>query len=104
MGCVCSYLIITVSTGTEPTNKLWYIKVSDLPVSAKTGTLDLSTYDRRKADAKPLPLVKVIDDFTASYGIVASDGPIWTLTTDLDAPRNKYVLTFCWTLDRAWIF
>nr|QOL01125.1 putative extracellular protein CSOL_049 [Pseudococcomyxa simplex] len=85
------YLIITVSTGTEPTNKLWYIKVSDLPVSAKTGTLDLSTYDRRKADAKPLPMVKVIDDFTASYGIVASDGPIWTLTTDLDAPRNKLV-------------
>lgn len=93
-----------MSTGTEPTNKLWYIKVSDLPVSAKTGTLDLSAYDRRKADAKPLPLVKVIDDFTASYGIVASDGPIWTLTTDLDAPRNKYVLTFCWTLDRASIF
>ena len=89
MGCVCSYLIITVSTGTEPTNKLWYIKVSDLPVSAKTGTLDLSAYDRRKHDAKPLPLVKVIDTFEASYGIVANDGPIWTLTTDHDAPRNK---------------
>lgn len=82
-------MIITISTGTEPTNKLWYIKVSDMPVSATTGGLDLSSYDRRKPDAKPLPLVKLIDDFQASYSIVANDGPIWTLITDLNAPRNK---------------
>ncbi len=87
-----SYLIITVSTGTEPTNKLWYIQSSDLPVDAKTGGLDLSAYDRRKANAKPLPIVKVIDDFEAAYSIVTNDGPIWTINTDLDAPLNKYEL------------
>ncbi|BDA42018.1 Prolyl endopeptidase [Coccomyxa sp. Obi] len=85
------YLIITVSTGTEPSNKLWYIKVSDLPVDAKTGGLDLSAYDRRKANAEPLPLVKVIDNFEAAYSIIANEGPIWTINTDLDAPRNKLV-------------
>lgn len=82
-----------MSTGTEPSNKLWYIKVSDLPMDAKTGGLDLSAYDRRKPSAKPLPMVKVIDDFEAAYSIVINDGPIWTINTDLDAPLNKCVLT-----------
>ncbi len=62
-------------------------------MDAKTGGLDLSAYDRRKPSAKPLPMVKVIDDFEAAYSIVINDGPIWTINTDLDAPLNKCVLT-----------
>ena len=52
--------------------------------------MDLSAYDRKLgAAAKPLPIVKFIDDFIASFSIVAADGPIWTLNTDLNATRSK---------------
>ena len=50
MGCAdwklycCSYLLITISTGTEPTNKLWYVDMADLP-KKPSGSLDLSSYD-----------------------------------------------------------
>jgi prolyl oligopeptidase len=83
------YLTITVSTGTEPTNKLWYIKSANLPISAKTGALDLSAFDMRKNNSQPLPIVKFIDDFEASYSIVATNGTFWTVLTNNDAPRNK---------------
>jgi hypothetical protein len=66
------------------------MEVAALPVSAKTGGMDLSAYDRKLgAAAKPLPIVKFIDEFLASFSIVASDGPIWTLDTDLNATRSK---------------
>lgn len=82
--------MITISTGTEPTNKLWYMEVAALPVSSATGGMDLSAYDLQKGTAaKPLPIVKLIDDFAASWTIVASDGPIWTLNTNLNASRNQ---------------
>ena len=44
--CLCSYILITISTGTEPTNKLWYIEVASLPKKADGG-LDMSSYDLR---------------------------------------------------------
>ena len=37
----------------------------------------------------PLPVVKLIDDFSASYGVIANNGTLWTFNTDLDAPRSK---------------
>ena len=40
----CSYLLITISTGTEPTNKLWYVEMANLP-KKPSGSLDLSSYD-----------------------------------------------------------
>ena len=86
----CRYIIITISTGTEPSNKLWYMEVASLPISNTTGGMDLSAYDLQKgAAAKPLPIVKLVDDFSASWNLVASDGPIWTLSTNLNAPRNQ---------------
>lgn len=44
--CTCSYLLLTISTGTEPTNKLWYIEVANLHKKAN-GSLNLSSYDLR---------------------------------------------------------
>lgn len=88
--CPHRYIVITISTGTEPSNKLWYVEVAGLPVSAATGGMDLSAYDLRKgAAAQPLPIVKLIDDFSASWALIASDGPVWTLNTNLNAPRNQ---------------
>ena len=67
--------MFTISTGTDPANKLWYIDAAALPVNAKTGAMDLTPYDRQKgAAAKPLPIVKLIDDFRASFSVIANDG------------------------------
>ena len=44
--CLCSYILITIGTGTEPTNKLWYIEVASLPKKADGG-LDMSSYNLR---------------------------------------------------------
>ena len=91
--------MFTISTGTDPANKLWYIDAAALPVNAKTGAMDLTPYDRQKgAAAKPLPIVKLIDDFRASFSVIANDGPVWTLSTDLNATRSKCALNLFSTL------
>ena len=42
----CSYMLITISTGTEPSNKLWYVETAQLP-KKPNGGLDMSSYDLR---------------------------------------------------------
>ena len=44
---------------------------------------------RRSKDPARLPVVKLIDSFDAAFGVVANNGTIWTINTDLDAPRSK---------------
>lgn len=44
---------------------------------------------RRSKSPAPLPIVKLIDSFDAAFGVVANNGTIWTINTDLDAPRSK---------------
>jgi prolyl oligopeptidase len=63
------YLIITVSQGTSPKNRLYY-------------------RDLTKPDAE---VVKLLDDFDARYGFVDNDGPVFWIDTDLDAPRGKLI-------------
>jgi prolyl oligopeptidase len=63
------YLIITVSQGTEPKNRLYY-------------------KDLTQPDA---PVVKLLDDFDARYDFIDNDGPIFWLQTDLDAPRERVI-------------
>lgn len=41
-----SYMLVTISTGTEPSNKLWYVEVAQLP-KKPDGGLDMSSYDLR---------------------------------------------------------
>lgn len=43
----------------------------------------------RSKSPKPLPLVKFIDTFEAAFGLIANNGSIWTINTDLEAPRSK---------------
>ncbi|CAL5219022.1 g780 [Coccomyxa viridis] len=86
------YMLITISTGTAPSNKLWYMETAQLP-KKPDGGLDMSSYDLRSKTPKPLPLVKFIDTFEAAFGLVANNGSIWTINTDLDAPRSKIVRT-----------
>lgn len=63
------YLIITVSQGTEPKNRLYY-------------------EDLTQPDA---PVVKLLDDFDAQYSFIDNDGPVFWFHTDLDAPRGRVI-------------
>ena len=63
------YLVINVSQGTAPKNRLYY--------------KDLTRPDS--------PVVKLLDDFDAEYRFVDNDGPVFRLKTDSDAPRGRLI-------------
>ncbi len=63
------YLVIHVSQGTSPKNRLYY-------------------KDLAKPDA---PVVKLLDDFDAQYLFVDNDGPVFWIQTDLQSPRSKLI-------------
>ena len=57
------------------------------------GALDLALYDRKAAaGVRPLPLVKLVDNFDAQYSYVANEGPLMTFQTNLHAPRYRQAL------------
>jgi len=63
------YLIITVSQGTSPKNRLYY--------------KDLSQPDS--------PVVKLLDDFDAQYQFIDNNGTVFWIKTDLDAARSRLI-------------
>jgi prolyl oligopeptidase len=63
------YLIIEVSQGTSPKNRLYY--------------KDLTQPDSQ--------VVRLLDDFDARYQFVDNDGPVFWFQTDLDAPRGRLI-------------
>ncbi len=63
------YLIIHVSQGTDPKNRVYY---KDLTV----------------ADAK---VVELLNDFDAAYDFADNDGAVFFFRTDLDAPRYRVI-------------
>jgi prolyl oligopeptidase len=63
------YLIINVFIGTARKNRVYY---KDLTV----------------ADS---PVVKLLDDFDASYQFLDNDGPVFWFRTDLDAPKYRVI-------------
>ena len=63
------YLIITVWKGTELNNRVYY--------------KDLSSNDAQ--------VVKLLDDFDASYRFVGNDGQVFWFQTNLAAPRSKVI-------------
>jgi prolyl oligopeptidase len=63
------YLIINVSQGTSPKNRLYY--------------KDLTQPDSQ--------VVKLLDDADAAYNFVDNDGPVFWIHTDLAAPRGRLI-------------
>ncbi len=63
------YLVINVSHGTSPKNRVFY--------------LDLQ--------APGSQVVELLNDFDASYNFVDNDGPVFWFLTDLDAPRGRLI-------------
>lgn len=84
------FLILSISSGCEPVNKLWAVDLETVPRDA-AGALDFSRLDFHKG-AEKLPIVKVVDDFRAAWDYIGSDeAGRWTLMTNLNAPRYKIV-------------
>ncbi|CAK0748120.1 hypothetical protein CVIRNUC_001815 [Coccomyxa viridis] len=88
------YLLLSLSDGCEPANRLYYVDMAQLPRSSKLEALDFTLYDRSaKVGVRPLPLVKLVDSFEAQYEYVANEGSLFTFKTNLHAPRYRLVRT-----------
>ena len=81
-------LIVSVSRGTEPANKVWLYNLTAVPRRPATGALDF-------AAAPPSALVprKLVDAFDAAVEYVATrgDGKA-VLMTNLNAPRYRLIV------------
>lgn len=78
------YLLIYVSEGTDPRNRLYYLDLQD----AKKPTI--------KGD-----VVRLIDVLEANYSVIGNSGSTLFVQTDLDAPRNKIIAIDLAAPDRA---
>ena len=63
------YLVIQVSQGTDPKNRVFY--------------LDLQLPDGK--------VVELLNDFDASYNFIGNEGPVFWFLTDLHSPRGRLI-------------
>ncbi|XP_051123800.1 uncharacterized protein LOC127246444 [Andrographis paniculata] len=75
------YVLFYTYENCDPVNKMYYCDLSSLPKGL----------EGFKETKELLPLVKLVDDFEASYTYVANDGTAFTFLTNKDAPRSKLV-------------
>jgi len=68
------YAVLQVWLGTDRRNRVYY--------------LDLKEAKRPKVTGE---VVRLLDDFDASYSFVGNDGPVFYFLTDLDAPRKRVI-------------
>ena len=74
-------MIVSITEGCDPVNRLYYCVLSSLP----HGLLGF------KGSNKLIPLEKLIDNFDAQYSYIANDGALFTFHTNKDSPRYKLV-------------
>jgi prolyl oligopeptidase len=70
------YLVIYISRGAEPRNKLLYSDLNQLEGGKVSG---------------PLPITKLVDNFDADWDFICNQGTVFTLKTDLDACRYRLI-------------
>lgn len=63
------YLVVSVSEGTKPENRLFY-------------------KDLRSPEA---PMIELLPEANASYNFIDNDGSVFFIRTDLDAPRGRVI-------------
>ena len=68
------YAVLHVWLGTDRRNRVYY--------------LDLKHARRPKVTGE---VVRLLDDFDASYAFVGNDGPVFYFLTDLEAPRKRVI-------------
>src|SRR5437016_12162959 len=68
------YAVLTVWLGTDRRNRVYYRDLKDPRHPRITGEV-----------------VRLLDDFDASYAFEGNDGPVFYFLTDLDAPRKRVI-------------
>ena len=68
------YAVLTVWLGTDRRNRVYYRDLKNPRHPRITGEV-----------------VRLLDDFDASYAFVGNDGPVFYFLTDLDAPRKRVI-------------
>jgi prolyl oligopeptidase len=68
------YAVLHVWLGTDRRNRVYYLDLKDAKHPRVVGDV-----------------VRLLDDFDASYAFVGNDGPVFYLLTDLDAPRKRVI-------------
>ena len=68
------YAVLNVWLGTDRRNRIYY--------------LDLKSAKRPTVKGE---VVRLLDEFDASYAFVGNDGPVFYFLTDLDAPRKRVI-------------
>ena len=68
------YAVVTVWLGTDRRNRVYYLDLKD------------ARHPRVKGE-----VVRLLDEFDASYGFIGNDGPVFYVLTDLDAPRKRVI-------------
>jgi prolyl oligopeptidase len=68
------YLIIGVSLGTDSRNRVYYLDLKNARRPQLTGTV-----------------VRLLDEFDATYDFVGNLGPVFYFRTNLDAPRSRLI-------------
>src|SRR5881396_2139784 len=68
------YAVLTVWLGTDRRNRVYYLDLKD------------ARHPRVKGE-----VVRLLDEFDASYGFIGNDGPVFYVLTDLDAPRKRVI-------------
>ena len=88
------WLWVSVGDGCEPTNRAFVCDLTALPqrTAAQGGGVAWEDVAFDEAAGKPqLPFVRLADDFSASWGLVAVDGTVLTVQTNAGAPRERLV-------------
>jgi prolyl oligopeptidase len=68
------YLIVTLSNGTDPKNRLYYADLGD-PAQSDVGA----------------PVVAIVDEDIAELSVLGNDGALFYVRTDLDAPNRRVI-------------
>ena len=88
------WLWLSVGDGCEPTNKAYVCDLHKLQTcsEAQGGGVawDAVAYDASSKEPR-LPFVKLADDFSASWSLVAVDGSTLTIQTNFRSPRERLV-------------
>uniref|UniRef100_A0A3Q1FT18 Prolyl endopeptidase n=1 Tax=Acanthochromis polyacanthus TaxID=80966 RepID=A0A3Q1FT18_9TELE len=69
------YVVLSITEGCEPVNRLWYCDLQQLPDGIKG----------------LLPWVKLVDNFDAQFSYVTNEGSVFTFQSNLDAPRYRLI-------------
>ena len=85
----CRYLVLSISAGCDPANRLYLADLGKTPRNATSGALELQK-DNGSMGVTQLPLIKLVDNFDGQFSYVANEGARFTCITNLGAPNYRH--------------